>query len=162
MSSTNMIFSRRNLNRSGHRTPRISHFARPPRAKRQRILPRAVALVLLVATYALVSACDNSPTEPCLGPLQVGGEVSAPTKISSPPPIYTNEARQARVQGVVIVQATIDCSGVVTNTRVLQGLPAGLTESTVDAISRWRFNPARRDGTPVSVYYNLSVNFRLQ
>jgi len=62
----------------------------------------------------------------------------------------------------VIVQATIDCEGRVTNVTVLQGLSHGLTEAAVDAISRWRFEPATFNGRPVTVYYNLTVNFRLQ
>ncbi len=94
--------------------------------------------------------------------MDVGGNITKPVKIYSPAPQYTEEARQARIQGVVIVQAIIDCRGDVTDVTVLKGLPMGLTEATVAAISQWRFEPARLDGRPVSVYYNLTVNFRLQ
>ena len=117
----------------------------------------------LVAACTLLVACDgSSPTEPCLGPMNLSGNITAPVKISAPQPQYTEEARRARVQGVVILQAIVDCRGHVTNITVLQGLPMGLTEAAIDAISRWRFEPARLDGRPVSVYYNLTVNFRLQ
>ncbi len=120
----------------------------------------AVACALFVA---LLLACDgSSPTAPCPGPFQVGGDVSAPLKISAPSPQYTEQARQARIQGVVIVQAIIDCAGFVTDINVLKELPMGLTEAAVEAISQWRFEPARLNGSPVSVYYNLTVNFRLQ
>jgi protein TonB len=97
-----------------------------------------------------------------MGPFHVGGEVSRPIKISAPQPQYTEAARQARVQGVVIVQAIIDCTGTVTSVTVLKALPLGLSEAAVEAISQWRFEPARVNGSPVSVYYNLTVNFRLQ
>ena len=124
---------------------------------------RRAAAALLVAACALSTACDSSsPTEPCPGPFEVGGNVTRPEKISAPSPQYTDEARRARIQGVVIVRTIIDCDGLVTDISVLQGLPLGLTESVVEAISRWRFEPARMDGRPVSVYYNLTVNFRLQ
>jgi periplasmic protein TonB len=71
-------------------------------------------------------------------------------------------ARQVRIQGVVIVQAIIDCEGVVTSIKVLKELPMGLTESVAEAISQWRFEPARLNGSLVTVFYNLTVNFRLQ
>jgi periplasmic protein TonB len=123
---------------------------------------RCSSLALLAAAWALFLACDRSPTEPCQGPYRVGGEVSPPLRISAPQPQYTELARQARIQGVVIVQAIIDCEGAVTSIKVLKELPMGLTESAVEAISRWRFEPARLNGSPVSVFYNLTVNFRIQ
>ena len=45
---------------------------------------------------------------------------------------------------------------------MLKGLPMGLEESAVDAIKTWRFKPATLNGKPVMVYYNLTVNFKLQ
>ncbi|MCB1008712.1 MAG: energy transducer TonB [Acidobacteria bacterium] len=101
------------------------------------------------------------PSEP-EGPIQVGGDVRPPEKISAPQPQYTEIARKARIQGVVIVQAIIDKQGNVTNVKVLKGLPMGLEEAAVDAIKQWKFRPATLNGKPVTVYYNLTVNFKLQ
>src|SRR4029079_8505454 len=66
-------------------------------------------------------------------PVRVGGEVTAPEKVSGLEPSYTEIARRARVQGVVILEATIDRSGKVTSTRVLKGLPMGLDEKARQA-----------------------------
>ncbi len=96
------------------------------------------------------------------GPIHVGGDVKAPEKINAPEPQYTEIARKARVQGVVIVQAIIDKEGNVTNVKVLKGLPMGLSEEATRAIQQWKFKPATLNGKPVDVYYNLTVNFRLQ
>jgi periplasmic protein TonB len=96
------------------------------------------------------------------GPIIVAGDVVPPEKIEAPQPVYTETARKARIQGVVIVQAIIDKSGVVTNVKVLKGLPMGLEQSAVDAVKRWKFKPATLNGKPVAVYYNLTVNFRIQ
>ena len=101
------------------------------------------------------------PSEP-EGPIHVGGDVSPPEKISAPQPQYTEIARKARIQGVVIVQAIIDKDGNVTNVKLLKGLPMGLGEAALDAIKKWRFRPATLNGKPVAVYYNLTVNFQLQ
>jgi protein TonB len=101
------------------------------------------------------------PSEP-EGPIHVGGDVAAPNKISAPQPQYTEIARKARIQGVVIVQAIINKQGNVTDVKVLKGLPMGLDQAAVDAIRKWRFEPATLNGKPVDVYYNLTVNFTLQ
>ena len=94
--------------------------------------------------------------------IQVGGNVTRPQKIFGPNPRYTEIARKARIQGVVIVQAIIDKGGNVTAVRVLKPLPMGLDQAAVEAIKKWKFEPATLNGKPVDVYYNLTVNFRLQ
>lgn len=101
------------------------------------------------------------PFEPS-GPIRVDGDVRAPVKIFAPPPVYTEHARRARVSGLVIVEAVIDKTGRVTGVSVLKGLPLGLDRAAVDAIGEWRFQPATLNGKPVSVLYNLTVNFQLQ
>lgn len=94
--------------------------------------------------------------------LRVGGEITKPERLGGASPAYTELARKARIQGVVIVEAIIDKEGKVTNVRVLKGLPMGLDQAAVDAVKSWRFKPATLNGRPVSVYYSLTVNFRLQ
>ncbi len=96
------------------------------------------------------------------GPIYVGGDVKPPTKLQAPQPQYTEIARKARVQGVVIVQAIIDKQGNVTNVKVLKGLSMGLDDEAVKAIKKWKFEPATLNGKPVDVFYNLTVNFQLQ
>ncbi len=105
---------------------------------------------------------EGPPSAEPDGPIMVGGDVRAPEKIAAPQPQYTEIARKARIQGVVIVQAIIDKDGNVTNVKVLKGLPMGLEEAAVEAIKQWRFKPATLNGRPVTVYYNLTVNFKLQ
>jgi protein TonB len=101
------------------------------------------------------------PAEP-EGPIQVGGDVKAPTKEYAPQPQYTEIARKARIQGEVIVQAIIDKKCTVTDVKVLKPLPMGLDKAAADAVAKWKFKPATLNGKPVDVYYNLTVNFTLQ
>ncbi len=95
-------------------------------------------------------------------PMQVSGDVLPPRKILAPQPRYTEEARQARIQGVVILQAIVDTVGNVTDVEVIKGLPLGLTESAIEAVSEWKFRPATLEGMPVAVFYSLTVSFRVQ
>lgn len=98
------------------------------------------------------------------GPIMVTSEVNKPVKTAGPDPVYTEIARKARIQGVVIVQAIINEQGNVTNVKVLKSLPMGLDQAAVDAVKKWRFQPAtlKSNGKPVAVFYNLTVNFRIQ
>ncbi|MCP4661060.1 MAG: TonB family protein [bacterium] len=95
-------------------------------------------------------------------PMQVSGDVMPPQKILYPPPRYTEEARQARIQGVVILQTIIDTVGNVTDVEVIKGLPLGLSESAIEAVSEWKFRPATLEGMPVAVFFHLTVSFRVQ
>ncbi len=92
----------------------------------------------------------------------VSGNILPTVKIYHPAPAYTEEARRARLQGVVILEATIDTKGEVVDVRVLKGLPLGLSESAVATAQQWRFKPATRDGQPVAVFFNLVITFSLQ
>jgi periplasmic protein TonB len=95
------------------------------------------------------------------GPLRVGGDVKAPVIVSKYEPKYTEPARQARVTGIVIVEATINKQGEVENVNVIKGLPMGLSDQAVDAVKRWRFRPGTLNGEPVDVIFNLTVNFKM-
>ncbi len=95
------------------------------------------------------------------GALRVGGEVKAPVVITRVNPMYPEEARQARLSGIVILEVLIDKTGVVRQTNVLKGLPMGLSEAAVDAVRQWTFTPATKNGEPVDVVLNLTINFRL-
>ena len=97
-------------------------------------------------------------------PLRIGsggGEVTRPVPISTPPPAYTEAARRARIEGVVILEAVVDQEGLVTSTRVLKPLPFGLDAKAREAVERWRFEPAALHGRPVEVYETVTVRFSL-
>ncbi len=96
------------------------------------------------------------------GPFEVTRDVIKPKKIVHVDPQYTEIARKARIQGAVILRATIDQQGGITDVEVLRGLQMGLTEAAVAAVRQWKFKPATLNGRPVAVYFNLTVTFQLQ
>ncbi len=97
-----------------------------------------------------------------VGPYVVGGGVKAPIAIYQPLPAYTEEARKARAEGIVLIQAVIRRDGTVDSFKVLRGLGYGLDESAINTIAtKWRFKPGTLNGTPVDVQANIEVAFRL-
>jgi protein TonB len=96
------------------------------------------------------------------GPMRVGGEIQAPERIVYVPPNYPELARRARLAGVVILEATIDRDGAVTNVNVLRGLGLGLDEAAVNAVSQWMYTPTFYNGRPVEVLLTVTVQFQLQ
>jgi TonB family protein len=95
------------------------------------------------------------------GPYRVGGGVSAPRALYSPDPEYSEEARKAKHQGVVVLWTVIGPEGRVRDVRVARSLGMGLDEKAIAAVRTWMFDPARKDGKPVAVEVNIEVNFRL-
>jgi TonB family protein len=74
---------------------------------------------------------------------------------------YTEEARQNKIQGTVVLQVVFNVNGTISDIRVIRGLPDGLTEKAIEAAKKIRFNPAVKSGTPVSVRGNLEFSFNL-
>jgi TonB family protein len=74
---------------------------------------------------------------------------------------YTPEARANEVQGTVVLNAIFSTEGRVTNIQVMRGLPHGLTQQAIAAAQKIRFEPAMKDGMPVSVRGNLEYTFNL-
>lgn len=95
-------------------------------------------------------------------PFRVGGDVKAPVLIHRVEAAYTEKARNERIEGIVIIEATIDRTGHVRDARVLKPLPDGLDQAAVDAVQQWTFAPGTLNGAPVDVLYNVTVNFRLK
>ena len=78
------------------------------------------------------------------------------------PPNYSEEGLEAGVQGISLYEIVIDEKGMPTNLRLLSPLGYGLDERAKEAIEQWRFEPARLNGEPVSVYGRIEVAFRLR
>jgi protein TonB len=74
-------------------------------------------------------------------------------------PIYPEAAKQANIQGVVVLDATIGRDGTVLDVRPISG-PGELTPAAVDAVKWWRFQPYLVNGQAVQVKTRLAVDFR--
>jgi len=93
--------------------------------------------------------------------MRVGGTIKPPTKLKNVSPAYPPDAQEAKVQGVVIIEARIERDGSVSRARVLRSIPM-LDDAAVDAVRQWEFTPTLMNGAPVPVMMTVTVNFTLQ
>ena len=112
-------------------------------------------LIVLLAAAVHLSAETSEP-------LPVGGAVTAPVRTFAPAPRYPELALKAGVTGVVIVKAVIDEGGEVEAAEILKGLPMGLNQVALDAVKRWKFEPATLDGKPVRVSHSVTFSFKTE
>jgi TonB family protein len=103
---------------------------------------------------------ETPQVRPDGGPVRVGGNVTAPTQVRKVDPVYPEEAKAARVQGVVILEATISDQGRVDSVRVLRSIPL-LDQAAIDAVRQWEYTPTLLNGLPVPVIMTTTVLFRL-
>ncbi len=95
------------------------------------------------------------------GYFSVGGNVSAPVPIYNPTPAYSEEARKAKYQAVVVLWIAVDANGNVSDPRVVRPAGMGLDEKAMETVKTWKFKPAMRSGVPVKVQIEVEVTFRL-
>jgi TonB family protein len=96
------------------------------------------------------------------GVYQIGGGVSAPVAIFTPEAEFSDEARRAKYQGVCLISLIVDAQGNPQGPRVIRALGMGLDEKALEAVRKYKFKPAMKDGrTAVPVRITIEVNFRL-
>jgi periplasmic protein TonB len=97
------------------------------------------------------------------GVFRIGSSgVTSPTVIYRVEPQYSEEARRARFQGTVVLQAIVRRDGTIDILRVVRSLGFGLDENAITALKQWRFKPGTMEGQAVDVSLNVEVNFNLR
>jgi protein TonB len=108
----------------------------------------------------VVGGLPDAPPPPPQQAVRVGGQIKEPKRLKYVQPAYPDIAKQARVQGVVILECTISPQGKVTDVKVLRGIPL-LDQSAVEAVKQWVYTPTLLNGVPVPVIMTVTVNFKL-
>jgi protein TonB len=100
---------------------------------------------------------------PGVGPgiFHVGDGVSPPRPIFTPEPEFSEEARKAKFQGVVVLTIIVGADGRVHSPRVARSLGMGLDEKAIETVKIWKFDPSKKDGRAVAVEMNVEVGFNL-
>ncbi len=103
---------------------------------------------------------DEWPSAPTVYRAGVGG-VSQPACRYCPDPRYTTDARTAKFEGTVLLKAVVSPEGKAISAHIVRGIPFGLNEMALDAVSQWKFTPAMLQGKPVAVEVAIEIGFRL-
>jgi len=112
---------------------------------------------------AAAPAPPTAQPAPRSGPISVGGMVQAARLLRNPQPIYPAELQQQGAEGTVRIRATISRDGVPVNPHVLNDdeVDPRFAQAALDAVSQWRFQPAKLNEDPVAVETTIDVEFRL-
>jgi TonB family protein len=111
------------------------------------------SLALVMAIAGMVQAQPPMP-------VRVGGNIPPPARLKLVNPVYPEEAKSARVQGVVVLEVTVDPEGRVADVRVLRSVPM-LDVAAVEAVQQWEYEPTLLNGVAVPVVMTVTVNFTL-
>ena len=111
----------------------------------------------------LKTAADNSSDspDPFKDVPQVGPGTTPPHAIRAPDPDYPDTARRAKIQGTVVVRCVVGSDGSVHDARVETSLSKDLDASALKAVRQWQFEPATKDGKPLTVWVKVEVSFHL-
>jgi protein TonB len=94
-------------------------------------------------------------------PMRIGTDIPAPAQLKHVDPVYPPIAQRARVQGSVILDATISPAGRVTDVRVLRSIPL-LDYAAIEAVKQWEFAPTLKNGIAVPVIMAVTLRFELR
>ena len=93
-------------------------------------------------------------------PIAIGGRIEPATLVEQTKPAYPPMARTARVEGIVVLEGTINVKGKIENIHVISGHPM-LLEAAIKAVEKWKYRPAKLNGQLIPQPVEVKVRFRL-
>lgn len=146
----------------GHLRERVVHLCKEVPMSRSRVtaLVSTFAGLLALTAVAGILAFPMAGAAWAAEPLKVEGEVQRPEAIQTTQPVYPEEARKEKLEGVAVVKTVIDDQGIVREPAIeTSSGHASLDQAALDAVSTWRFKPATLKGRPVAVHYSITIRF---
>ena len=139
----------------------------------------SIVLALLVTHAGLLMEQQATATQPPAAPStqakpdqpwppagvsRIGAGTTAPRLLKESRPQYTPEARAAKIQGSVMIEAIVEKDGTVGEVRVARSLDKqfGLDQQAVDSVKTWQFAPGKKDGVAVPVMVEIEITFTLR
>jgi periplasmic protein TonB len=122
--------------------------------------PAAIGAIDGIGNAGIGVVVAPSAPPPPMTPMRLHAGIREPRKIADVAPVYPQLAQASHVEGIVIIEATIDVRGTVQAARVLRSVTL-LDQAALDAVRQWKFTPALLNGVPVPVIMTVTVNFTL-
>jgi periplasmic protein TonB len=118
------------------------------------------ASIIAVLVLTQLSICQNEAATTAPEQVyRVGGNVKPPRGIYTPAAEYPAKAKKEHQQGMVSIKMVVGTDGLPRDVKVARSLSPELDEAATDAVNKWRFSPATKDGEPVAVQMNAEVSF---
>jgi TonB family protein len=113
------------------------------------------------AVFPLRTSSWNDLSSSDRGIQRIGSSVSAPVVLSSPEAEYSEEAKREQYQGICLISLIVDAQGMPQYIQVVRKLDYGLSEKAIEAVNKFRFKPAMKNGKPVPVKISVEIEFHL-
>ena len=107
------------------------------------------------------AASDSSPSPASSQQTRVAGDEAEANLIYKVQPTYPKSAKEAHIQGTVLLEVVISKEGGITQLHTVSSPSDDLTQSAIEAVSQWRYKPVLVNGNPVEVIANVTVNYTL-
>jgi periplasmic protein TonB len=85
-----------------------------------------------------------------------------PRPVYTPDPEYTSSARHDKIEGTVTINLKLDADGIPHEMKIARSLRPDLDQKALEAVTKWRFSPAKKDGKPIPVFLSVEVGFKLR
>ena len=112
------------------------------------------------ATPTLSDSPSQSPVD-LTHRTRVDDQVTPPVVLKVVHTIYSDKAREEKVQGVCLIWLIVDANGMPQNLRVWKSVEPSLDQNALNAVSQYRFKPAMKNGLPVPAMISIEVDFHL-
>jgi TonB family protein len=150
----------------GHLLSRIRAISRPPTGSPLRLAVLGTLLIVatLVAGLGAISTLPLQGRQSKPAVYEPGNGVRLPSVIKEVRPNYTEEAKQAHLEGTVLLDCVVASNGIPRDIIVTRSLDAvlGLDQAAIEALGRWRFRPGTKDGKAVDVHVYIEMTLTLK
>jgi len=130
--------------------------------KRILVIVGLVLLMLMTAPWCAAQKAAQGKVQAIDQAVAITDDITPPRLSEVASPDYTAEAKKKKIEGTVTLAIVIDKKGDVVDAKVVKGIGYGLDENAIVAVKEWKYKPAEKDGEPVAVKMEVTVDFYLR
>jgi len=143
-----------------HRSARLLE-SRPVRVRKVWLAASLAVTVAFVFATLVVTPVRAQSGKKDDKVYKVADGIAPPKLLKKVEPKYTPEAKDAKIEGSVVLKVVVTTEGKADNIEVVKGLDPGLDQNAMDAVAQWVFQPGTKEGQPVNVSATIEINFHL-
>jgi TonB family protein len=130
--------------------------------KRILLITGAALLLLIAVPWCAAQNAAQSKAQTIDQAVAITDDITPPRLSEVASPDYTAEAKKKKIEGTVTLAIVINKKGDVVDAKVVKGIGYGLDENAIIAVKEWKYKPAEKDGEPVAVKMEVTIDFYLR